>query len=130
MRRDIRTVYGGLYIGGDSQRARERYAWEARIPPLTNVHHLKEKPSKSSRRETEEITFTNADGRWVHHPHNDPLVITTTIGNINVHRTILDNGSSIDILYLGKYEQMRLGLHQLTSTLTPLYGFTRDSLTQ
>ena len=67
--------------------------------------------------------------QWVHHPHNHPLVITTTIGNMNVHQTLVDNGSSVDILYLGAYEQMGLGLHQFTPTPTHLYGFTGDSLT-
>ena len=128
LQEDIRTVYGGPHLGGDSQRARDRYAREAKTPPLTNVHHLEEKPFKSSRKEAEEITFTAADGRWVHHPHNDPLVITTTIGNMNVHRTLVDNGSSVDILYLKAYEQMGIGLHKLTPTPTPLYGFTGDSL--
>ena len=61
-----------------------------------------------------------------HRPHNDPLIITTTIRNMNVHRTLVDNGGSVDILYLGAYEQMGLGLHKLTPT--PLYGFTGDSL--
>ena len=93
-------------------------------PLLSNVHHLEEKPSKSFKRETEDITFIDTDGRWMHHPHNDPLVITTTIGNMNVHQTLVDNGSSVDILYLGAYEQMRLfGLHQLTPTPTPTLGY-------
>ena len=65
----------------------------------------------------------------MHHPHNDPLVITTTIGKMNVHQTLVDNGSSVDILYLGAYEKMGLRLHQLTPKPTPLYGFTGDSLT-
>ena len=129
VRGDIRTVYRGPYIGGDSQQARDRYAREARTPPLTNMHHLEEKPSKSFKKEIEDITFTNADGQWVHHPHNDPLFITTTIGNMNVPQTLVNNGSSVDILYLGAYEQMGLGLHQLTPTPTPLYGFPGDSLT-
>ena len=99
-----------------------------RTPPQTNGHHLEEKPSKSSRKETKEITFTDTDGWWVHHPHNDPLVIITTIGNMNVHRTLVDNGNSVDILYLGAYEQIGLELHKLTPTPTPLYGFTGDNL--
>ena len=122
-------VYGGPHIKGDSWQAQDMYAWEARTPPLTNVHHLAERPPKSFKRETKDITFTDADGRWVHHPHNDPLVITTTIGNMNIHRTLVDNGSSVDILYLRAYEQMELKLHQHTFTPTPLYGFTGDNLT-
>ena len=102
---------------------------EARTPPLTNVHHLEETPSRNSRKKAEEITFTDADGRWVHYPHNDPLVITTTIGNMNVHQTLVDNGSSVDMLNLGAYKQMGPGLHKLTPTLMPLYGFTRENLT-
>ena len=93
------------------------------------MHHLEEKPFESFKREIEDITFIDADGRWVHYPHNDPLVITTTIGNMNVHQTLVDNGSSIDILYLGAYEQMELRLYQLTPTPTPLYKFTGDNLT-
>ena len=72
-----------------------------RTPTLTNVHHLEGKPPKSFKKETEDITFTDTDGRRVHHPHNDPLFITTSIGNMNVHQTLVDNGSSVDILYLG-----------------------------
>ena len=41
----------------------------------------------------------------------------------------MDNGSSVDVLYLGAYEQIGLGPHQLTPAPTPLYGFTRDNLT-
>ena len=92
------------------------------------MHHLEEKPSKNSRKELEEITFIKADGQWVHHPYNDLLVITTTVGNMNVHRKLVDNGSSVDILYLNAYEKVGLGLHKLIPTPTPLYGFTRDSL--
>ena len=93
------------------------------------MHHLGEKPFEIFKREVEDITVTDADGRWVHHPHNDPLVITTTIGNMNVHWTLVDNASSVDILYLGAYEQMGLWQHQLTPTLTLLYRFTGDNLT-
>ena len=107
----------------------DKYAQEVRTPPFTNLHHLAKRPPKSIKREMEDITFTDADGRWVHHPHNDPLVITTTIRNMNVHRTLVDNGCSVDILYLGAYEQMGLRLYQLTPTPTPLYRFTEDSLT-
>ena len=65
----------------------------------------------------------------MHYPHNDPLVITTTIRKMNVHWTLVDNGNSVDILYLRAYEQMGLGLHQLTPTPIPLYGFIGGNLT-
>ena len=47
---------------------------------------------------------------------------------MNVHRTLVDDGSSVDILFLKAYEQMGIGLHELTPTPIPLYGFTGDDL--
>ena len=45
------------------------------------------------------ITFTGKDGRRLHHPHDDAIVITLTIANYMTRRVLVDNGSSVDILY-------------------------------
>lgn len=44
------------------------------------------------------ITFTNEDARWLHHPHNDAIVITLMIANYTTRRVLVDNGSLADIL--------------------------------
>ena len=55
------------------------------------------------------ITFTDADAKRVHHPHDDAIVITLLIANYMTRKVLVDNGSSVDILYYPAFQQMRLG---------------------
>ena len=50
------------------------------------------------------------------------------IANNNVHRILVDNGSSVDILYFQEFERMRLKVSDLKSSSNPIYDFTGDSV--
>ena len=52
------------------------------------------------RRMDRDMSFNEADARGVRQPHNDPLVIMLNIEGFNTKRIIVDNGSSVDIIYL------------------------------
>ena len=54
---------------------------------------------KIARRESLIIGFLEEDARRLHHPYNDALVVSVRVGDYNVHRMLVDNGSSADILY-------------------------------
>ncbi|XP_074336313.1 uncharacterized protein LOC141673461 [Apium graveolens] len=94
----IRAIFGGHPFVGDSNRALEKNAREARHPPLTNIYSSEDRPPKIFKGESVDITFRERESRWVHHPHNDALVITMLIGAMNVHRVFLDNGSFANIM--------------------------------
>ena len=81
---------------------------EARIPPQIHVLKTEERPTKNARQELEDIVFTKADARWVNHPHVDALVITARVANSNVHRLLVDDGNTVDIIYLDAYKWMSL----------------------
>ena len=59
-----------------------------------------------ARRESLIIEFSEDDARRLHHPHDDALVVTIRVGDYNVHRMLVDNGSSTDILYYSAFQQM------------------------
>ena len=73
--------------------------------------------------ETMDITFTEDDARWVHHPHNDALVVAIRIATLNVHRVFVDNGSSVNILYYDTYKKMGLPDKDMTVENIYIYGF-------
>ena len=54
---------------------------------------------KIARMESPIIGFSEEDARRFHHPHDDALVVSIRVGDYNMHRVLVDNGSSIDILY-------------------------------
>ncbi|XP_074378132.1 uncharacterized protein LOC141719650 [Apium graveolens] len=86
-------------------RALARYVREARYKPLTDIHRVETRPPKIFKGESMDITFREADARWVHHPHNDAMVISLQIGTKNVYKAFVDNGSSENIIYYNTYKK-------------------------
>ncbi|XP_074351431.1 uncharacterized protein LOC141690538 [Apium graveolens] len=124
----IRAIFGGHSFIGDSNRALERNAREARHPPLTNIHNLEDRPPKVFKGESADITFMEKESRWVHHPHNDALVIIMLIGAMNVHRVFLDNGSSTNILYYSTYKKLGFPDSDMYFKDAHVYGFTGEAV--
>ncbi|XP_052189931.1 uncharacterized protein LOC127799744 [Diospyros lotus] len=77
---------------------------------------------------SDDISFTENDFRDVHWLQNDTLVVRARIGNMKVRRVMVDTGSSINVMYKGPFDQMRLGANQLIASLEPLYGLTGDAV--
>jgi hypothetical protein len=76
------------------------------------------------------ITFTAADIRLQHYPHNDPLVIRANIGKNtkyyfgnDVGRVLVDNGSSTNILTWQCFSVMGFKKEDLQKAEHPLYSF-------
>lgn len=80
---------------------------------------------KPHRNPTPIISFSDADyDDNMIDGHQDALVITTKIGTNTVKKILVDNGSSVDILYHHSYSRMDLGDRKLSEAKgAPLYGF-------
>ena len=86
-------IVGGMTATGSSKKARKTY-----LRMVQNVQ-LTSSVSKIARRESPIIGFSEEDARRLHHPYDDALVISIRIEDYNMHRVLVDNGSSADILY-------------------------------
>ena len=79
--------------------------------------------SKIARRESPIIGFSEENARRLHHPHNDTLIVSIRVKDYNMHRVLVDNGSSTNILYYPIFQQMGIGKERLILMNAPLVGF-------
>ena len=100
------TIIGGLHLAKESHHAHDKYANDAKNLPPVQVRRMKIRPTEQAWRELEDIVLREADARWVYHPHTNALVIIARVTNSNIHRLMVDDGSTMDILYLNAYKRM------------------------
>ena len=74
------------------------------------------------------INFSEGDASYVRHPHSDALVMKAMVANNDVRMILVNNGSSVDILYFQAYEKMGLKVNDLKPSPNPIYGFIGDSI--
>ena len=74
------------------------------------------------------IKFSKKDAQHLHHPHNDALVISIRVGDYNTHQVLVDNESTVDILYYPAFQQMRINREWLVQTNSPLVEFRRTKV--
>ncbi|VFQ73798.1 unnamed protein product [Cuscuta campestris] len=112
-------IIGGN-TGGDSATSRKKWANAAMVNKVLVLEGKKLK--------TEPIVFSNADLPETGVPHRDALVITIDIMDLLIHKTPVDTGSSINIMYMDTYKALGLTRDELSPIKTPLTGFTGDSI--
>ena len=108
---------GGTVVTGSSKKARKTY-----FRMVQNVQLMGSVP-KIAWRESPIIGFLEEDARRLHHPHDDALVVSIRIEDYNMHRVLVDNGSSTDILYYPAFQQMGIDREWMILMNAPLVGF-------
>ena len=61
------------------------------------------------------LGFSNEDKIRTIQPHDDALVVTLRIGGYDVKRVLVDQGSTVEIMYLNLYKGLNLKPKNLTS---------------
>ena len=60
------------------------------------------------------------------HPHDDPLVIRAVVANKTIHRVLVDNGSSTDIIFASAFDKIGIGREKLQLVNAYLRGFSEE----
>ena len=69
------------------------------------------------------IEFAEEDTQRLHHLHDDAFVISIRVWDYNTDRVLVNNKSSVDILFYLAFQQMRIGKEWLVPANAPLVGF-------
>ena len=72
------------------------------------------------------ITFSDSDMESHQHPHDDPLVIRVVVANKTVHKVLVYNGSSTDIIFTSAFNKMGIGREKLEPVNKYLRGFSGE----
>ncbi|KAL2232853.1 UNVERIFIED_CONTAM: hypothetical protein Sindi_1465300 [Sesamum indicum] len=108
----IHTIAGGSE--GWSRRARRRFERETRLERRKQGVNMTSNP---------EIVFGDQDAGTRVVTDNDPMVIRMDIANFTVHKVLVDNGSSTDIIFKEVLNKMGLDNIRMEPVSTPLVGF-------
>ena len=111
---EIKTIAGGPISGGSF-----RFLNKECQRQVNSVHMV---PPFKHRRTDQDMSFNEADARGVKQPHNDQ-VIMLNIEGFNTKRILIDNGSSVDIIYLPAFQQLKLDPKRLCLFESPLISF-------
>ena len=74
----------------------------------------------------DDIVLSEQDAKGIKQPHDDPLVIMLTIEGFNTQRVLVDNGSSVNVMYMTAFQQMKLDPNCPEPFGSPLVNFSGD----
>ena len=113
----INTIAGGFVGGRPSASARRKHL---RAVQSINV------VSMPIRRRMPPITFTNADFKGIDPFQDDPMVITVEIENFSVMKTLVDQGSSVDVLYWSTFKKLCIPDSEIQPYEDQIVGFSGE----
>ena len=111
----------GFAGGGEFSSARKAHLHSIKSGEILEVQAVSKLPRLYTT-----ITFSDSDMEGSQHPHDDPLVIRVIVANKIVHRVLIDNGSSADIIFALAFNKMGIGREKLEPVNTYLLGFSGE----
>ena len=113
---EIHTISGGFSGGACTASQRKKYARRVMTVEAQEAEQVLDV----------NLVFTKADLRDVVPHDNDPVVISVVTVGRKVHRVLMDQGSSADVMFWSTFNKLQLSPDQLRPYIGYLYGFVGD----
>ena len=113
----------GFARGGESSSARKAHLRSIRSEEVIEVQAVSKLPWLYT-----SITFSDSDLERCQHPHDDPLVIKAAVANKTIHRVLVDNESSADIIFASAFDKTNIRREKLEPASTHLRGFSGEKV--
>jgi len=110
----INTISGG-FSGKESSSARKQH-WRS----IRTINHI------FKRRTLPPMLFTDEDFQEIDPDHDDPMVITVEIVEYAVMKTLVDQGSSVDILFWDTFKRLHLKEEDIVPFREQIIGFSGE----
>ena len=115
---EINTIVGGFSGVGCTASQRKKYA----------IGVMTVEGQRSDQMPEPDLVFTRTDLQDVVPYDNDPVVISVVIIGKKVHRVLVDQGSSADVMFWSTFNKLQLSPDQLMPYVGCLYGFVGDQV--
>ena len=116
-------ISGGFAGGGESSSAWKAHLRSIRSTEIGEIQAMFKLPRLDT-----SITFSDSYLEGCQHPHDDPLVVRAVVANKTVHRVLIDNGSSANIIFALAFDRMGIGRERLEPVNTHLRGFSGEKV--
>ncbi|XP_021823259.1 uncharacterized protein LOC110764568 [Prunus avium] len=120
----ISTISGGLTLAGASNRSIKQYVRAAQYPQVLGIESSRH--TKMPKVRWEPITFSEEEEEGIIYPHNDPMIIRADIAEFDVGRILIDNGSSVNVIFADAFKELGIDDSQVNRQLSPLLSFSGD----
>ena len=120
---EINVISGGFAGGEESSSAKKAHLHSIKSGETLEVQVVSKLPQLDTT-----ITFSDSNMEGCQHPHDDPLVIRAIVANKTVHRVLIDNGSSADIIFSSAFDKMGIGREKMEPVSAYLLGFSGEKV--